>query len=525
MIRLHNPFGSRGLLGCLVLSLAAVLVPLPATGSPSYIETLIEEAEQGKSRAQFLLGLHYEAGDRVPQDYAEAVKWWRLAAKQGNPLAWPRLGYAYEYGQGVLQDHVEAVKWYRLAATRGYPQAQINLGSAYQYGKGVPQDHVEAVKWYRLAAEQGYPLAQWSLGLAYARGEGVPQDNAEAVKWYRLAAQQGLDGAQISLGASYASGRGVPQDSREALKWFRLAAEQGVADAQGRLGFAYAVGEGVPQDHAEAVKWYRLAAQQGNVLSQQMLAAFYAMGKGVPQNYGEAYIWFSIAVASGSSSDNTTDSRDAAGARLTPAGLEAAQHEADRRFNAIVQRQAAGTAKPEQRAPSSGRSVLGEVDTFRIAGIIGNGDVGRLDDRIRNGRVRVVEFDSQGGSLGAAMVIGRMIRENLLRTEVPYGAECHSACVIAFVGGVERRAVGALGVHSFYSEDILGSGDFADASELYDQVSDLLEAYLKEMRIPLALLDHMKRVSHEEMEILTAEQKKEYFLEGTDPVYRQTHGR
>ena len=82
-----------------------------------------------------------------------------------------------------------------------------------------------------------------------------------------------------------------------------------------------------------------------------------------------------------------------------------------------------------------------------------------------------------------------LIRENLLWTEVPYGAECHSACVIAFVGGVERQAVGVLGVHPFYSEDILGSGDCADASELYDQVSDLLEAYLKEMRIPLALLD------------------------------------
>ena len=45
------------------------------------------------------------------------------------------------------------------------------------------------------------------------------------------------------------------------------------------------------------------------------------------------------------------------------------------------------------------------------------------------------------------------------------------------------------------------------------------------MRIPLGLLDQMKRVSHEDMEILTAEQKKECFLESTDPVYRQTHSR
>ena len=37
-------------------------------------------AEKGVSWAQFHLGFMYERGQGVPQDYAEAVKWFNLAA-------------------------------------------------------------------------------------------------------------------------------------------------------------------------------------------------------------------------------------------------------------------------------------------------------------------------------------------------------------------------------------------------------------------------------------------------------------
>ena len=107
-------------------------------------------------------------GDGVEQDYAEAVRLWRLAAEQGYALAQNNLGYAYYNGDGVKQDYAEAVRWYRLAAEQGDADAQNNLGIAYASGKGVEQDYAEAVRWYRLAAEQGYALAQYNLGIAYA---------------------------------------------------------------------------------------------------------------------------------------------------------------------------------------------------------------------------------------------------------------------------------------------------------------------------------------------------------------------
>ena len=94
----------------------------------------------------------YAEGQGVPQDYEEAVKWYRLAAAQGNVSAQYSLGLAYEKGQGVSQDYKEAVKWYRLAAAQGYQVAKINLGVMYANGTGVRQDLVRAYMWFTLAA-------------------------------------------------------------------------------------------------------------------------------------------------------------------------------------------------------------------------------------------------------------------------------------------------------------------------------------------------------------------------------------
>jgi len=132
-----------------------------------------------------------QEGQRVPQDYAQAVVWFRKAADQGDPLAQGALGYMYSKGEGVPQDYAEAVGWYRKGADQGYAKAQYDLGNSYYEGKGVPQDYSEAVRWYRRAADQGYARAQDGLGYMYSHGKGVPEDPAEAARWYRKAAKQG----------------------------------------------------------------------------------------------------------------------------------------------------------------------------------------------------------------------------------------------------------------------------------------------------------------------------------------------
>ena len=97
----------------------------------------------------------------------------------------------YDSGEGVPENDAEAVKWYRKAADQGDADAQYNLGVMYASGEGVPENDAEAVKWYRKAADQGDADAQHNLGVIYANGEGVPENNILAYVWWSIAKTQG----------------------------------------------------------------------------------------------------------------------------------------------------------------------------------------------------------------------------------------------------------------------------------------------------------------------------------------------
>ena len=49
-------------------------------------------------------------------DFATALKEWKPLAEAGDVDAQYNLGIMYDNGYGVPQDYAEAVKWYRLAA-------------------------------------------------------------------------------------------------------------------------------------------------------------------------------------------------------------------------------------------------------------------------------------------------------------------------------------------------------------------------------------------------------------------------
>ena len=56
--------------------------------------------------------------------------------------------------EGVPQDDAEAVRWYRKAAEQGFAPGQSNLGLMYARGEGVPKDYVLAYAWLNLAVAQ-----------------------------------------------------------------------------------------------------------------------------------------------------------------------------------------------------------------------------------------------------------------------------------------------------------------------------------------------------------------------------------
>ena len=76
-------------------------------------------AQQGNAEAQNLLGFMYHKGQGVPQNDAEAVRWFRKAAEQGEAGAQNLLGIMYALGQGVPQDQVAAYALLNVASSKG----------------------------------------------------------------------------------------------------------------------------------------------------------------------------------------------------------------------------------------------------------------------------------------------------------------------------------------------------------------------------------------------------------------------
>ena len=103
----------------ILLGLFICLPLMAADKDKEELEKTKSKAEKGDRVAQHNLGVMYEKGQGVEQDFKEAVKWFRKSAEQGDAIAQSNLGFMYENGQGVLVDDVTACAWYSIAATNG----------------------------------------------------------------------------------------------------------------------------------------------------------------------------------------------------------------------------------------------------------------------------------------------------------------------------------------------------------------------------------------------------------------------
>ena len=73
--------------------------------------------------------------DKVIEDVSKVTEELRR-----SPIVQHGLGIQYLEGKGVPQDYAEAAKWFLKAAEQDFPLAQFNLGLMYVGGIGVPQD-------------------------------------------------------------------------------------------------------------------------------------------------------------------------------------------------------------------------------------------------------------------------------------------------------------------------------------------------------------------------------------------------
>jgi clan AA aspartic protease (TIGR02281 family) len=110
-------------------------------------------------------------------------------ASQGDAIAQRILGYLYDVGQSVPQNDAQAARWYMRASNQGDSGAQCNLAGLYSDGRGVEQDYAKAAFWARkgVAGINGIGCA-YVLGTLYRDGTGVEQDYAKARSWFERAA-------------------------------------------------------------------------------------------------------------------------------------------------------------------------------------------------------------------------------------------------------------------------------------------------------------------------------------------------
>jgi len=90
----------------------------------------------------------------VPQDHAEAVKWYRRAAEQGDMFAHHDLAQMYRNGEGVPQDYPTAHMWFNIAAANGSEIAPSMRDHVAD--KMTPEAILEAQKRARLCMESDY---------------------------------------------------------------------------------------------------------------------------------------------------------------------------------------------------------------------------------------------------------------------------------------------------------------------------------------------------------------------------------
>ena len=288
------------------------------TLSPSEIGEFQTKAETGDQNAQVALGKAYQEGNGVPQNFEQAVKWYRKAADQGNAEAQNDLGVMFRLGRGVEKNEAEAVRWYRLAARQKNPHAMFNLGLAYYNGDGVEADNVSAYSWFLLAEEAGSKTAidaarhveadmkpggiedgLLKVALMYELGEGVSQDTSEALLWYHKAAERGVREALVKQADILSSTQATPHDYEELRSSCENAANQNYYEGFYCLGRIYRNGLGVTRDPHRAEKLFSKAAWLGDARSMFQLGEMYVKGDGVKPNKITAYAWMLLALSCG----------------------------------------------------------------------------------------------------------------------------------------------------------------------------------------------------------------------------------
>ncbi|MCE4341786.1 hypothetical protein [Xanthomonas hortorum] len=130
---------------------------------------------------------------------------------------------------------------------------------------------------------------------------------------------------------------------------------------------------------------------------------------------------------------------------------------------------------------------------------------------------RILDLDSSGGQVEAAIRAGDTISESNWTIWVREGSICHSACVFVLAAGDNRLVAGKIGIHRMMriSSKATSRAELnRELREVYGNVKD----YLERNGVAVAVADLMMTVPNRSLRLLTMDELREYGLDGTNAV-------
>ncbi|MBL0941972.1 MAG: SEL1-like repeat protein [Alphaproteobacteria bacterium] len=162
-----------------------------------------EAAQQGYTKAQYMLGQMYYLGSNIPQahrsnNYNWAFHWWGHAAEKAHTDALFCIGWMYEKGYGARPWMVTARSYYRKAALKGNKSAQVKLGIAAKFDS---EDQAVLSRWVGLSHKsentnienrdkEVIEIANLMQGYFHELGLYTKQNTAKALEYYKASERE-----------------------------------------------------------------------------------------------------------------------------------------------------------------------------------------------------------------------------------------------------------------------------------------------------------------------------------------------
>jgi len=171
-------------------------------------------------------------------------------------------------------------------------------------------------------------------------------------------------------------------------------------------------------------------------------------------------------------------------------------------------------AQPPSALTITQQATGGDGTHLLLAGTLAPGDAARVAEALATAAPPVtVALHSPGGSVSAALDLGRLLRSREIATEVPAGAACLSACPFAFAGGAARTVSpdGWLGVHQSYFDQSAIMPAFVAVERIQFGEAQVMR-YLHAMGVDPMVMVHALETPSDDIYLLSAAELDRYAL-------------